>query len=191
MDLFDSFEKKMRSAGMGDAPIAVFKRNYEALLRDESGMISEDSIVPAQGLAKSQELNASDAVSHLGEVVVVKLNGGLGTGMGLQGPKSLLDVRNGVNFLDLMVRQISSLREASGSNVRLLLMNSFSTSEDTLAHLQRYAKQGFADAREVEMMQNMVPKIDATTLQPAEWPSDPEQEWCPPGHGDLYPALVG
>lgn len=191
MDLFDSFEKKMRTAGMGDAPIAVFKRSFEALLRNESGVISEDSIVSAEGLVKSQELRTVDRASRLGEVVVVKLNGGLGTGMGLQGPKSLLDVRNGVNFLDLMVRQICSLREASGSNVRLLLMNSFSTSEDSLAHLQRYAEQGFSDANEVEMMQNMVPKIDAATLQPAEWPSDPEQEWCPPGHGDLYPALVG
>ena len=41
------------------------------------------------------------------------------------------------------------------------------------------------------MMQNMVPKIDAETLKPVEWSADPEQEWCPPGHGDLYPALVG
>ena len=111
--------------------------------------------------------------------------------MGLLGPKSLLAVREGVNFLDLMVRQTLSLREQSGTKVRLLLMNSFSTSEDTLAHLQRYVQEGFADAGEVEMMQNMVPKIDAQTLNPVEWPSDPEQEWCPPGHGDLYPALVG
>ncbi|MEI8340826.1 MAG: UTP--glucose-1-phosphate uridylyltransferase, partial [Verrucomicrobiota bacterium] len=26
---------------------------------------------------------------------------------------------------------------------------------------------------------------------PVEWPADPDHEWCPPGHGDLYPALVG
>lgn len=34
-------------------------------------------------------------------------------------------------------------------------------------------------------------KIDAATLHPAEWPADPTLEWCPPGHGDLFPALVG
>ena len=35
MSEFDAFEIKMRAAGMGDAPVAVFKRNYEALLRDD------------------------------------------------------------------------------------------------------------------------------------------------------------
>ena len=191
MSDFDAFEIKMRAAGMGDAPVAVFKRNYEALLRDETGLIPEESIAPAGDLPKADELPAGDGADLLGQTVIVKLNGGLGTGMGLLGPKSLLAVREGVNFLDLMVRQTLSLREQSGTKVRLLLMNSFSTSEDTLAHLQRYAEQGFADVGEVEMMQNMVPKIDAQTLKPVEWPADPEQEWCPPGHGDLYPALVG
>ncbi|MCB1133303.1 MAG: UTP--glucose-1-phosphate uridylyltransferase, partial [Verrucomicrobiae bacterium] len=127
----------------------------------------------------------------LAQAVVIKLNGGLGTSMGLTGPKSLLPVRDGVNFLDLMVRQILDLRQTSGAPVRLLLMNSFSTSGDTLGHLARYKEQGLADASEVELMQNQVPKIDAETLAPAEWPADPSLEWCPPGHGDLYPALVG
>jgi UTP--glucose-1-phosphate uridylyltransferase len=191
MSQFEAFEIKMRAAGMGDAPVAVFKRNYDALLRDETGMIPEDSIAPSGNLPMAEDLDAGSGADLLGQVVVVKLNGGLGTGMGLQGPKSLLSVRKGVNFLDLMVRQTISLREKSGTKVRLLLMDSFSTSEDTLAHLQRYKEQGFASADEVEMMQNMIPKIDAKTLKPAEWPADPEQEWCPPGHGDLYPALVG
>ncbi|MEP2777456.1 MAG: UTP--glucose-1-phosphate uridylyltransferase [Luteolibacter sp.] len=191
MSEFDAFEIKMRAAGMGDAPVAVFKRNYEALLRDETGMIPEDSIEPSGELPKSDSLEAGDGSKLLGEVTILKLNGGLGTGMGLQGPKSLLSVRDGVNFLDLMVRQTLSLREKSGQKVRLLLMNSFSTSEDTLAHLKRYEAQGLSSADEVEMMQNMIPKIDAATLMPAEWQADPDQEWCPPGHGDLYPALVG
>lgn len=191
MSDFDAFEIKMRAAGMGDAPVAVFERNYGALLRDETGMISEDSISPTDDLPKSESIKESDAAELLKEVVVLKLNGGLGTGMGLQGPKSLLSVREGVNFLDLMVRQTLSLREKSGNDVRLLLMNSFSTSEATLSHLKKYDSEGLAAADEVEMMQNMVPKIDATTMKPVEWPADPDQEWCPPGHGDLYPALVG
>jgi UDP-N-acetylglucosamine pyrophosphorylase len=191
MSEFDAFEKKMRAAGMGDAPVAVFKRNFEALMRNETGMIPEQSIEPVAGLPKAEEVHTGKSSERLGEVVVIKLNGGLGTGMGLQGPKSLLDVRKGTNFLDLMVRQILALRHMSGRNVRLLLMNSFSTSEDTLDHLKRYENEGLASAHEVEMMQNMIPKIDAKTLAPVSWPEDPEQEWCPPGHGDLYPALVG
>lgn len=191
MSDFNAFEIKMRAAGMGDAAVAVFKRNYEALLRNETGLIAEDTIDPSGDLPTTDALTAGSGEDLLGNTVIIKLNGGLGTGMGLQGPKSLLSVRDGVNFLDLMVKQTLALRKSSGKKVRLLLMNSFSTSEGTLAHLSRYSEDGLASADEVEMMQNMVPKIDAETLQPVEWPTDPEQEWCPPGHGDLYPAMVG
>ena len=183
----------MTAAGMGDAAIRAFRRNYEALLRDETGLIPEEAIAPAEELACFEAIaaNAQVDAALLAQAVVIKLNGGLGTGMGLQGPKSLLEVRAGVNFLDLMVRQILDLRQSSGAKVRLLLMNSFSTSGDTLAHLEKYRADGLADAAEVEFMQNQIPKIDAVALAPAEWPADPDLEWCPPGHGDLYPALVG
>ncbi|MEO5714756.1 MAG: UTP--glucose-1-phosphate uridylyltransferase [Luteolibacter sp.] len=193
MGNFAAFESKMTAAGMGDAAIRAFRRNYEALLRNETGMIPEDTIAPATGLASFESIAASAPADAalLGQAVVIKLNGGLGTGMGLQGPKSLLSVRERVNFLDLMVRQILDLRGTSGAPVRLLLMNSFSTSEDTLTHLEKYRAAGLADASEVELMQNQIPKIDAGTLDPIAWPADPDLEWCPPGHGDLYPALVG
>jgi UTP--glucose-1-phosphate uridylyltransferase len=193
MGNFTTFETKMTTAGMGDAAIRAFRRNYEALRRNETGMIPEAAISPVLGLPSVDSIPPAEAASEglLAKAVVIKLNGGLGTSMGLQGPKSLLAVRDGVNFLDLMVRQILDLRKSSGTPVRLLLMNSFSTSEDTLAHLQKYRADGLADASEVELMQNQIPKIDAATLEPVTWPADPDLEWCPPGHGDLYPALVG
>lgn len=193
MENFTAFETKMTAAGMGDAAIRAFRRNYEALLRNETGMIPEASISPARELPSFDAISSSSAAQKelLSQAVVIKLNGGLGTGMGLQGPKSLLSVREGVNFLDLMVRQILDLRKTSGASVRLILMNSFSTSGDTLKHLGKYRAEGLADASEVELMQNQIPKIDAATLLPVEWPADPDLEWCPPGHGDLYPALVG
>lgn len=193
MGNFTAFEQKMTAAGMGDAAIRAFRRNYEALLRNETGMIPEEAIAPATGLASFESIAASAPADAalLAQSVVIKLNGGLGTGMGLQGPKSLLSVRDGVNFLDLMVRQILDLRLTSGAPVRLLLMNSFSTSADTLGHLEKYRAAGLANASEVELMQNQIPKIDAATLAPVEWPADRDHEWCPPGHGDLYPALVG
>jgi UDP-N-acetylglucosamine pyrophosphorylase len=192
MGNFDAFEQKMTAAGMGDAVIRTFRRNYDALLRNETGMIPEETIAPAENLAPLDGLGAAPAGAELlGKAVVIKLNGGLGTSMGLQGPKSLLPVRDGVNFLDLMVRQILDLRKSTGAPVRLLLMNSFSTSGETLGHLERYRAEGLADANEVELMQNQIPKIDEATMQPVSWPADPDLEWCPPGHGDLYPALVG
>ncbi len=164
---FTAFETKMTAAGMGDAAIRAFRRNYEALLRDETGMIPEETISPARGLASFEEIATVEAdPSLLSQAVVIKLNGGLGTSMGLQGPKSLLPVRKDVNFLDLMVRQILDLRKTGGAEVRLLLMNSFSTSAGTLEHLKQYESQGLSDAAEVELMQNRIPKIDAVSLQP-------------------------
>jgi len=44
--------------------------------------------------------------SLLDKLVVVKLNGGLGTSMGCKGPKSAISVRNDLTFLDLNVQQI-------------------------------------------------------------------------------------
>jgi UDP-N-acetylglucosamine pyrophosphorylase len=188
---FVPFETKMRAAGVMEAAIGAFRHNYEALCREETGLISEDEIAPAEGLAVFEPGGAVFDPALLARTVVIKLNGGLGTSMGLQKVKSVLEVRPGVNFLDLIVRQVRSLREASGSPVRLLLMNSFSTSADTLEYLEKHADGGFAAAAEVELMQNQVPKIDEATLAPVEWPANPSLEWCPPGHGDLYPALVG
>lgn len=193
MSNFEAFKGKMVAAGMGDAAIRAFQRNYESLLRNETGLIPEASISPADNIVSFDEIkaNTSPNTDLLSQAVVIKLNGGLGTGMGLQGPKSMLPIRDGVNFVDLMVRQILDLRKTSGANVRLLLMNSFSTSDDTLGHLKQYASEGLGDATEVELMQNQIPKIDADTLLPVSWPADADMEWCPPGHGDLFPALVG
>ena len=196
MAIFDAFERKMTAVGMGEAPIRAFHRNFEALLRNETGMIPEDDIVPATELTSFEDVAAAGPpdLGLLGQAVVIKLNGGLGTSMGLQGPKCLLPIREGVNFLDLMLRQILDLRQLSGSNVRLLLMNSFSTSHETLQHLAESGAAtaaGLCDPAQVELMQNQIPKINAETLAPVSWPADPALEWCPPGHGDLYPALVG
>ena len=193
MGNFAAFEQKMTAAGMGETVIRAFRRNYEALLRNETGMIPEVSIEPDDPPVSLESIASGfpPAPAPLSQAVVIKLNGGLGTGMGLQGPKSLLAVRDGITFLDLMVRQILDVRRTSGTPVRLLLMNSFSTSEDTLAYLQRFRAEGLATAAEVEVMQHQIPKIDAATLAPVEWPADPDLEWCPPGHGDLYCALVG
>ena len=48
--------------------------------------------------------NKGDVKSMLDKLVVVKLNGGLGTSMGCVGPKSLIPVRNELTFLDLTVQ---------------------------------------------------------------------------------------
>lgn len=194
MKNFDLIEQKMLAVGLSRAAIEAFRHSVSVLTSDQSMEIPESAIEPACGVEDWEELVASTPeadASLLAQAVLVKLNGGLGTGMGLQKAKSLLEIKPGVTFLDLIVRQVKSLRERSGYPVNLLLMNSFSTSEDTMAYLSRYTEGGFADSAQVEMLQNRVPKLLTDTLQPVEFPDNPDLEWCPPGHGDLYPAIVG
>lgn len=194
MSSFDVIEKKMRGVGLSDAAIGAFRHSVNMLESKQSMMIPEAEILPAEGVAEWDELVAvtpeADA-ALLAQSVLIKLNGGLGTGMGLQKAKSLLEIKPGLTFLDVIVRQVRHLREQAGYPVNLLLMNSFSTSADTMAHLAQYAAEGFADPERVEMIQNRVPKLLADTLEPVAFAANPDLEWCPPGHGDLYPALVG
>ena len=83
---------------------------------------------------------------------MLKLNGGLGTSMGLEKAKSLLPVKDGKTFLDLIAEQIVHLRATTGSHVRFILMNSFSTSADTRAFLER-AHPDLLAVGDVELMQ--------------------------------------
>lgn len=194
MSDFSPFDRKMREVGLSEAAINAFKRCYEALLANKNGMIPEESIEPAVHVDEWNDiLSSTDPADStlISETVCIKLNGGLGTSMGLQKAKSLLPIKGQDTFLDVIVKQIKHLREVSGTPVRLLLMNSFSTSKDTLEYLTKYADEGFNHPQEVELMQNRVPKILADSMQPAEWPTNPELEWCPPGHGDIYSALLG
>lgn len=191
---FAPFRQKMQAAGLSDAAIRAFRGSYAALLAGETGMIPEDTIEPAKDLPCADDLTAPDAgraADLLKQTVLIKLNGGLGTGMGLEKAKSLLPVRGGDTFLDLIARQILRMRDQTGSEVPLfMLMNSFSTSDDSAAHLAtRFPQLGGRE--KWELMQNKVPKVLADSKQPAEWPSNPDQEWCPPGHGDIYACLVG
>lgn len=187
---FTPFREKMTAAGLSSAAIRAFERGYDLLVAQETGMIPESSIKPVENLPKYEDICTEPAgASLLAQAVMLKLNGGLGTGMGLEKAKSLLPVRGADTFLDLIVRQVLSVRQKTGAELKFLLMDSFSTSEDTLAHLAKYPELG--DLKSLELMQNKVPKIAADTLAPIEWPQNPEAEWCPPGHGDLYPAILG
>ena len=125
----------------------------------------------------------------LGRLVVVKLNGGLGTSMGLSGPKSLLEVKPAASFLDVLATQVLALRERYGARLPLVLMNSAATRGASLDHLRRY--DGLrTPGVPLDFLQGREPKIGAGDLQPVRWPADPELEWCPPGHGDIYTALA-
>lgn len=194
MSNFNAIKSKMEAVGLSRAAIDAFRHCVDVLESKRSMMIPEAEIQPATNIADWDTLVSESpeaGADLLSQAVLIKLNGGLGTSMGLQNAKSLLEIKPGMTFLDLIVRQAISLGHQSGTPVRLLLMNSFSTSADTMAHLSRYAAEGFADASQVEMLQNRVPKLCVDTLEPVSFPTNPDLEWCPPGHGDIYPALLG
>jgi UDP-N-acetylglucosamine pyrophosphorylase len=188
----DRIRQKMEDKGVMNSAILAFVRAYELIASGSSGEVSESEITPAQSVADYTELESSDSFDPalLAQTVVIKLNGGLGTSMGLEKVKSLLEVRPGVAFLDLMSRQILSLRAETGGEVRFLLMNSNTSSDDTRAYLSESVPE-IGDPAELELLQNWAPKLDRETLEPVSHPANPDLEWCPPGHADVYPTLEG
>jgi UTP--glucose-1-phosphate uridylyltransferase len=180
----------MAAAKMSAAAIRAFLFQYQKLEQNDAGLIPENSISPLGPLSSIEDETAyGDKSDVAAQTVVLKLNGGLGTSMGLEKAKSLLKIRDELTFLDIIARQFLNLRSTVAPELRLILMNSFSTSDDTVAALARYPELG--EPRDLELMQNKVPKIDVKSLAAADWPQNPSLEWCPPGHGDIYPSLLG
>src|SRR5687768_12208679 len=103
-------------------------------------MISESEIEPIDTLPDSDhpEERTASGEAPLATTAMLKLSGGVGTGMGLQKAKSLLVAKNGLTFLDIIARQVLRLRERSGHRIPLVLMNSFSTNADSLEALSAY-----------------------------------------------------
>ncbi len=186
MDGLQASVDKMRREGLPDAAIDTFRHYYEQLAGGETGMLPESEIEPVDEV---QDLDAlPDADAPLDEAVVIKLNGGLGTSMGMTRAKSLIEAKDGLSFLDVIVRQVLGLRERSGARLPLVLMDSFSTQADTLEALERHPE--IASDLPPDFVQHKEPKLLVDGLTPVEWPADPALEWCPPGHGDLYTALL-
>lgn len=185
MDRFAPFLERMAAENLPDIFINNFAHYYGKLLAGDDGMIAESGIDPVGTLPDAAKL--SPRLKAIGRAavertVIIKLNGGLGTGMGLTGPKSLLVVKEGLSFLDIIAHQAIDI------GAPLLLMNSFVTDAESLAVLAQYPE---LDGRlPPSFIQHKQPRVAAHDLGPAAWPDDPELEWCPPGHGDLYIALV-
>ncbi len=181
---------KMAADGAGEDAQAVFAHYYRELESGATGLIPEADIsplptLPYLGDVEVDEVTARDALDR---TVVLKLNGGLATSMGLDRAKSLLEVKDGRSFLDLIVGQVLALREQYAVRLPLVLMNSFRTRADSLRALGRYPELDVGDLP-LDFLQNREPKLLSDSLEPVSWPADERLEWCPPGHADLYPAL--
>lgn len=180
----DTLTTMMRADGLPELAVSVFADHYQQLAAGETGIIPESAIQPVGDLPDADALDeglAALGLANMQKAVIIKLNGGLGTSMGLQKAKSLLPVKAGQSFLELIAHQ------ARHAGCPLVLMNSFSTQTDSLALLDALPPTPGDLPR--DFLQHRVPKIDQQTLGPVDWP-DEQLRWCPPGHGDLFTALV-
>lgn len=183
-DHLRDFEAKMAAAGLAPMVIDTFAAYYRQVAAGETGIIPDETIrPPGDGEVVDAETlgDFRDAgKAALKQAVRITLNGGLGTSMGLTGPKSLLTVKDQKSFLEIILGQSSRLK------IKQVLMNSFSTQAATEKALAAMAPT------EAPLMftQNRFPKILRDSLAPASWPPCPELEWNPPGHGDVYTAMT-
>ena len=179
----DAFIEKMKKEGLQPLVIDTFAYYYNQVLSGETGLVYDRDILPLE-LKDIQDFNRLERYANAGrralkQCVRIVLNGGLGTTMGLTGPKSLIDAKNGKNFLEIILKQVDH------SGVRLALMNSFNTHAATQAALSKINPS----RAPLQFIQHKFPKIRQKNLSPATWPQNPELEWNPPGHGDVFTAL--
>jgi UTP--glucose-1-phosphate uridylyltransferase len=174
----------MEAAGLPPLVIDTFAYYYGEVLKGATGLVYDRDIQPVapDEIESYGNLAAygSKGIDVFHQTVRIILNGGLGTSMGLTGAKSLIEVKSGMSFLDIIIRQ------AENSTVTLAFMNSFNTHDDTLAALSELKPSKFP----VTFVQHKFPKILQRDFSPATWPPKPVLEWNPPGHGDVYTALL-
>lgn len=182
-----SFVSQMRKEQLPEMVIDNFCRYYRKLWDGDTGVIPERSILPVTAMENAEALPSKYhgiGEQYVPRTAIIKLNGGLGTSMGMKGAKSLLRVKSSLSFMDIIVRQARYLDD----QMPVLFMNSFSTRQDTMAVLEQYPE--LRSDIPNDFLQHKIPKVNAEDLSPAIWPENPRLEWCPPGHGDIYAALV-
>ncbi|TCD54168.1 UTP--glucose-1-phosphate uridylyltransferase [Alloscardovia theropitheci] len=188
--------ERMQEEGMSDISIAQFRRMYEVWQADEVGWMHESDITPLTDIVSVADFHDTmptrTARAALSKTAILKLNGGLGTSMGLDGPKSLLPVRRHkarqMRFLDIILGQVVSMRNQHKVDLPLILMNSFRTSKDSL-NAVRHNRRFHQDGIPLEIIQHHEPKITQHSGKPVRFEAEPGLEWCPPGHGDVYSTL--
>ncbi len=142
-----------------------------------------------------QATSSVDKAQDCSDLAVVKLNGGLGTGMGLEGPKTLLKVTRDESFLSIIIGQMRAASAACGTPIPLILMNSFSTAAETQSALNVMDTKNLPI---LHMNQGTFLRIATaqkengalSEMEPAPLPKElAEDRFNPPGHGDVYNVL--
>lgn len=183
-DNTSQFATKMEIHGINTVVREAFLYYYNQILKGETGLIYNHQIAPLDPTEVIDSSILFDYENHgsqqLEKTVRIVLNGGLGTSMGLSLPKSLIPARGELSFFDLILKQAQRDRN------RLVFMNSFHSQPAT----HKALNEKNPDRSILTFLQNKFPKILQADLSPADYPQNPDMEWNPPGHGDLFAALA-
>ncbi len=181
----------MASEGMTFAFIRDFLKKTDLVRNGETGMVRWEEVGDLDPttdeitLEQIERENSPDP-SILKNLVVIKLNGGLGTSMGLSGPKSLIELKDGMSFLEIVAKQSEVIEKKYNVSVPLILMDSFNTQKESQEELKRI---GFLQKFPTSFLQHKVPRLLKENLTPIRC-KNPDDEWCPPGHGDIWISLL-
>ncbi len=115
--------------------------------------LHETQSISYNSFENSQETALVKDKSILNKVAILKLNGGLGTSMGCTGPKSIINIKDNLSFLDIICNQIKVLNKKYSSNIPLVLMNSLNTESDTKNICKNY------DIDILHFNQNFLPRL--------------------------------
>ncbi|MCK5803765.1 MAG: UTP--glucose-1-phosphate uridylyltransferase [Lentisphaeria bacterium] len=180
-EMLELHKAKMHADGLAAAVVDCFAHYYTKLAGGDRGLVPNREItaLDSNAMPVLDDLPPGDPAA-LAHTVMLKLNGGLGTSMGLKKAKSLLPVKPDFTFLDSIAHQAQNWR------IRLLFMNSYNTRDDTRNFFDAYP-QLVADNNPLGFLQNRFPRIARKTGEPLDFGD--ERDWNPPGHGDLYLAI--
>lgn len=185
----DKIRRKMEGRGISGEAIEDFLDKVAQARTGESYVHLEELSAPDF----DRLLDLSSDPRHITElhargkgllhrVAVVKLNGGRNTTMGGRVPKGILRAKTGRSYLEIIIEQVRAVRERFSADIPLVLMNSFFTHGPTLEVVDR------CEIPVLMFMQGQVPRLVQDSLHPLNTGTD--EDWVPPGHGDVYISLL-
>lgn len=194
MGQWEKFEKAMQSAGLSLSSMHRFRElfeEYRSQSRDFVDWNKIRSLIPGanedlidQYQSITEEFREA-GMRSLDKLVLCKLNGGLGTTLGCQGPKSLVRVLGDDCFLSIILSQMKYHSLKFGPKVPLILLNSFATDAQTKDFVGEEHRRTLIIRM---LLQNTFMRIDRESLTPL--PEElAEKRFSPPGHGDVFFSL--
>ncbi|MDR0304498.1 MAG: UTP--glucose-1-phosphate uridylyltransferase [Chitinispirillales bacterium] len=182
------FKQKMYKTGCGESIISLFLRYYEKLKNGDRGIIYEKDIYPVKYGEITKYCDIEKDKTLLEKTAIIKLNGGLGTSMGMDFPKSFVEVREKKRFIDIALLQQRFFEKETKSKYPLIFMNSLSTKKTTEEFVEKNPQILCKDIPPCFTQHSFV-KVLKDGFGAAFYEKDTDLEYNPAGHGDVYMAL--